>query len=33
MYRAAPEFGLEEVTFDDLIRLAKEHAPPNSRQT
>ncbi len=28
MYRAAPEFGLEEVTFDDLIRLAKEHAPP-----
>ncbi|MEM8661661.1 MAG: alpha/beta hydrolase, partial [Pseudomonadota bacterium] len=28
MYRVAPSFGLEEVTFDDLIRLAKEHAPP-----
>ena len=28
MYRSAPSFGLDEVTFDDLIRLAKEHAPP-----
>ena len=28
MYRSAPDSGLDEVTFDDLIRLAKEYAPP-----
>jgi len=28
MYRGAPLQGLEEINFDELIRLAKEQAPP-----
>ncbi|NIB42420.1 alpha/beta hydrolase [Pseudomaricurvus alkylphenolicus] len=28
MYRSAPNFGLTEIRFEDLVRLAREEAPP-----